>query len=187
LRRDKWTPGRAPQPRADVYAEAGTLYEQVKRDLGTALAEERDGRREWLASVEEAFGGKSKQDVLTAVRAAMDAATASGVPVSSTPLEAARQTFSGVQFDAAVRAVRLIDAADPPQSELLHFARGRADAVDAASRLIKAWTEFLVAVEADVAKKRQEAGVEELSQKVRRVTAAIDGLNEALEALVDAA
>ena len=34
-----------------------------------------------------------------------------------------------VQFDAAVRAVRIIEAADPPQSELLQFAKGRADAV----------------------------------------------------------
>lgn len=187
LRRDKWTPGRTPQPRTDVYAEAGTLYEQVKRDLGTALAEERDGRREWLTSVDEAFGGTSKQDVLTAVRAAMDAATASGVPVSSRVLEEAQQTFSSVQFDAAVRAVRLIDAADPPQSELLHFARGRADAVNATSRLIKAWTDFLVSAEADVAKKREDAGVEELSQKVGRVTAAIDGLNDALKALGGAA
>ncbi len=83
-----------------------------------------------------------------------------------------------------MRAVRLIDAADPPQSELLHFARGRADTVDAATRLIKAWTEFLMSAEADVAKKREDAGVEEFSQKVGCVTAAIDGLNEALDALV---
>ncbi len=64
----------------------------------------------------------------------------------------------------------MIDTADPPQSELLHYAKGRADAVDAASRLIKAWKDFLAGAEAEVARKRQEAGVEELSQNVTRLS-----------------
>lgn len=183
LRREKWSLGRTPQPRADVYAEAGTLYDLVKRDLPPALEAERDGRREWLAAVDQAFAGKGKQEVLGAVRAAMDAATASGVPVSSSALETARQAFTGVQFDAAVRAVRQIEAADPPQTELLHYARGRADAVEAASKLIQAWTNFLDAAEGDVARKREEAGVEELSHNVGRVTSAIDELNVELQAL----
>jgi hypothetical protein len=183
LRRDKWTLGRSPQPRPDVYNEAGTLYDLVKRDLSTALDAERGGRSEWLSAVDEAFGSKGKQEVLGAVRAAIEATSAAGVPVSSRVLEDAQQTFTGVQFDAAVRAVRLIEAADPPQSELLHYARGRADAVEAATVLIKAWTDFLIAAEADIARRREEAGIEELSQNVVRVTTAIDGLNAELQAL----
>lgn len=183
LRRDKWTSAREPQPRPDLYSDVGTLYEQVKRELQPALAAEREGRRDWLASVDEAFAGNSKQEVLTAVRVAAEAATASGVPVSTRTLDDARQEFSSVQFDAAVRAVRAIDAADPPQSELLQFAKGRTDAVDAASRLIRAWRDFLAAAEADVARKREEAGVEELSQKAQQVSVALMGLREDLLAL----
>jgi hypothetical protein len=187
LRRDKWTLSRAPQPRPDVYADVGTLYEQVKRDLRPALAAERDGRREWLAMVDEAFGNKGKQDVLGAARDAMNAATASGVPVSSRVFEEALQAFGGVHFDAAARAVRAIEAADPPESELLQYARGRADAVEAAALLIKAWGDFLTAAEADVARKREDAGVEELSQRVARVEAALEGLKDELQALGGAA
>lgn len=183
LRRDKWSLTRTPAPRADVYALAGSQYDLVKRDLNLALAAEREGRREWLSAVDAAFAGASKQEVLNAVKAAMDAAAASGMPVSSRNLEEARLTFSGVQFDAAVRAVRLIDAADPPQAELLHFAKGRTDAVEAASRLIRAWTEFLAAGEAEVARKREEAGVEELSQNVTRFSQAIQDLIIELQVL----
>lgn len=186
LRREKWSPSREPQPRADVYADAGALYEQVKRELQSALAGERDGRREWLGAVDEAFGASGKQEVLAAVKAALDAAATSGAPVSTRALEEARQAFAPVQFDAAVRAVRVIEAADPPQSELLQFARGRADAVDAASRLIRAWRDFLTAAEANVARMREEAGVEELSQNVQRVSLALEGLCEDLRALENA-
>lgn len=183
LRREKWSPSREPQPRADVYAAAGALYEQMKRELQPALAAERDGRRDWLAAVDEAFGVSGKQEVLAAVQEAVDAAVASGVPVSTRALEEARQAFAPVQFDAAVRAVRTIEAADPPQSELLQFAKGRVDAVEAASRLIRAWRDFLVAAEADVARKREEAGLEELSQNTQRVSVALEGFQEDLRAL----
>lgn len=186
LRRDKWTLGRTPQPRPDLYAEAGATYDQIKQDLEPALIAERDGRREWLAAVDAAFAGASKQEVLSAARDAIAATTASGIPVSSKTLEDALQTFSSCQYDAAVRAVRTIDAANPPQSELLHYAKGRADAVAAASRLVKAWEDFLAAAEADVERKRAEAGADELSQNVGRVDAAIEGLNAELEALGDA-
>ena len=186
LRREKWSPSREPQLRADVYAGVGALYEQVKRELQPALAAERDGRREWLAAVDGAFGVSGKQEVLAAVREAMDAAAASGVPVPTRALEEARQAYASVQFDAAVRAVRTIDAANPPQSELLQFAKGRADAVEAASRLIRAWRDFLAAAEADVASKREAAGLEELSQNAQRVSLALEGLREDLRALEDA-
>lgn len=186
LRREKWSPSREPQPRADVYADAEALYEQVKRELQSALAGERDGRREWLGAVDEAFGASGKQEVLAAVKEALDAAAASGAPVSARALEEAGQAFAPVQFDAAVRAVRVIEAADPPQSELLQFARGRADAVEAASRLIRAWRDFLTAAEANVARMREEAGVQELSQNVQRVNLALEGLREDLRALEDA-
>ncbi|MGC1301451.1 MAG: protein DpdH [Caulobacteraceae bacterium] len=183
LRRDKWSLGRSPQPRPDVYAEAGTLYDLVKRDLSPALEAERSGRREWLIAVDEALGGMGKQDVLGAVRTVIESASAAGVPVSSRTLEDAQQTFTGVQFDAAVRAVRLIEAADPPQAELLHYSRGRADAVEASSKLIKAWNDFLTAAEADVERRRAEAGADELSHNVARVTTAIDGLDAELRGL----
>jgi hypothetical protein len=183
LRRDKWTPAREPQPRPDLYSDVGTLYEQVKLELQPALAAERDGRREWLAAVDEAFGASGKQEVLAAIREATDAAAASGVPVSTRALEEARQAYSSVQFDAAVRAVRTIDAADPPQSELLQFAKGRAEAVEAASLLIRAWRDFLAAAEADVASKREAAGLEELSQNAQRVSVALEGLCEDLRAM----
>ena len=101
-------------------------------------------------------------------------------------LEEALQSFASVQFDAAVRAVRTIEAADPPQSELLQFARARADAVASASRLIRAWRDFLVAAEADVARKREEAGVEELNQNARRVRVALESLCKELRALGNA-
>lgn len=183
LRRDKWSPARKPEPRPDIYSEIGTLYDRVKRDLEPALLAEREGRREWLQLVDDAFAGSSKLDVLDAVREALDAATKSGVPVSTRNLVDAQQAFSSVQFDAAVRAVRVILAAEPPQSELLHYAKSRADAVDAASRLVKAWTDFLAGAESEVARKRQEAGIEELSQNAARLSHAIDGLYEELRVL----
>ncbi|GAN75849.1 protein DpdH [Acidisphaera rubrifaciens] len=183
LRRDKWSLARTPQPRPDLYVEVGTVYEQVKQDLEPALAAERDGRREWLTAVDAAFGSASKQEVLTAARAVIAATTASGIPVSSKALEDALQSFSSFQYDAAVRAVRTIEAADPPQSELLHYAKGRADAVASASRLIRVWDDFVTAAEADVERKRAEAGIEELSLNVERVNAAIDGLNRELASL----
>lgn len=186
LRRNKWTPAREPQLRPALYTEVGTLYEQVKGELQPALAAEREGRRGWLVAVDEAFAGSGKQAVLTAVREATEAATAFGVPVSTRTLDDARHAFSSVQFDAAVRAVRVIDAADPPQSELLHYAKGRVDAVDAATRLIKAWGEFLAAAEADVARKREKAGLDELSQNARRVSVALEGLCAELRDLENA-
>ena len=66
------------------------------------------------------------------------------------------------------------------------FAKGRADAVEAASRLIRAWRDFLAAAEADVASKREAAGLEELSQNAQRVSLALEGLREDLRALEDA-
>jgi Cdc6-like AAA superfamily ATPase len=185
LRRDKWSLGRSPQPRPDVYVEAGTIYDLVKRDLSVSLDAERSGRREWLGAVDEAFGGKGKQDVLAAVRRVIESASAAGVPVSSRALEDAQQTFTGIQFDAAVRAVRFIESANPPQSELLHYSKGRADAVEAAIKLIKTWTDYLVAAEADVERRRAEAGADELGQNLARVTTAIDGLDAELRALGD--
>ncbi|RWO55371.1 protein DpdH [Mesorhizobium sp.] len=184
LRRQKWSPSRTPAPRPDVYAETGDLYTIVRRDLSVALKGERDLRAAWLAEMDGTFGPDAvKQDIIQQVKAAAEAAIAGGIHAPVQTLTKACEDFAQFQFDAAVRSARIVVAADPPESELPTYARGRRDAVEAASRLVAGLTSFLGAAEAQIAQKRAEAGVEELAQKIARLEGIIDDLVAELEPL----
>jgi hypothetical protein len=184
LRRHKWSPSRTPAPRPDVYAEIGDLYTFIRRDLSAALKGERDLREAWLAEMDGAFGpDAAKQDIIQQVKAAAEAAIAGGIHTPVTTLNKACEDFAQFQFDAAARSARAVVAADPPESELPTYSRGRRDAVEAASRLAAALTSFLGAAEAQIAQKRADAGVDELAQKIARLESVIDDLVAELKPL----
>lgn len=184
LRRQKWSPSRTPAPRPDLYTETGDLYTIVRRDLSAALQSEQDLRATWLAEMDRAFGPDAgKQEIIQQVKAAAEAAIVEGIHVPVQTLNKACEDFAQFQFDAAVRSARAVAAADPPESELPTYARGRRDAVEAASKLSAALTSFLGTAEAQIARKRAEAGVEELAQKMARLESVIDDLVTELESL----
>ncbi|WP_372784826.1 protein DpdH [Phenylobacterium sp.] len=184
LRRQKWALSRTPAPLPDLYAEIGDLYALVLRDLPPALAAERDARVAWLAEIDAAFGPETgRQDILQAARAAAAAAIAEGVHAPAPALERSCAELAQVQFDAAVRSARVVATADPPEAELPTYARGRREAVEAASRLVTAWTAFLDAAETEIAQKRTDAGVDQISEKIGRLSQVVDDLVSELEPL----
>ncbi len=183
LRREKWALGQSPDARPDPYADVGEIYNFVTRDLSQALESERAQRAIWLTAVNDAFGDTSKQQILAAARATVEAAVTSGTPAPSSALSQASQVFATPHFDAAVRAVRNIVDAETPEAELLNYAKGRRDAVEAATGLIGAWTAFLTAAEADLTIKRADAGATELTENLSRLHAAADALGDELALL----
>lgn len=183
LRRRKWVLGRVPQDRPEPYREVKDLYAAVLAELRPGLERERASRLAWLAKVEAAFGEADRQAILGSVTACLDGVAAAGLPVQRAAVDAARDAFAGVQYHAAVEAARRLREADPPEAEILAFARARRGAIEASERLADAWTHYVVRAEAELAAKLREFGGEQVATEAARLRSALAGIAQELDSL----
>ncbi len=186
LRKGKWVLSGAPPTMQAPYTEVASTYARVLQDLHEGLVEERARRLGWLERVEAAFGAEeNRQRILDAVSQVLDAAAAAALPTRRKALEAAKAGFAGVQFADACRAAKSLKAADPPETELAAFARGRDNAVKAVGDLIAAWSDFLDEAESEVSVQRQSSGLVALEAERTRLEASLDRLTSELSTLED--
>jgi hypothetical protein len=185
LRRNKWVLTGQPTALKTPYRELDDWYRRIVDELGPALREEQERRGAWLDEVRAAFGAEeNRQTILADLKAAMDGVAINGLSVRRTALEAARDAFAGIQFAEAVRAATTLRGAEPPETEMVAFGRGgKAGAVANTRTLIKAWSDFLIEAEAEVAAREAEQGVAVLDSERQRLDKALEQLEVELAAL----
>ena len=89
----------------------------------------------------------------------------------------ALEAFAAVQFDDAVGAATALAREEDPLASLVHYGRGRANAMDTATSLIGAAEAFLAHAEVDL-----QSQVNELDLAAQTLDADVQTIREALEA-----
>jgi hypothetical protein len=185
LRRDKWrisqTPPASGTLRTSEFQELATLYRTVAADLPGAATAERDRRLAWLASVNEAFGEGTRRVAIQASFVQLrEDAMINGFARSRTDdaLKTALEGFVAVQFDDAMTAATTLAREEDALASLVQYGRGRSNAMEATTSLIKAAEAFLVDAETGLSNR-----VQELSLTAQTLDGDVESIRTSLEAL----
>lgn len=185
LRRDKWrisqTSPASASLRTSELQDLASLYRAIAAELPNAAAAERDRRLSWLDSVTEAFGEGARRAVVHAslVQVREDAII-NGFARSRTndALKTALEVLLNVQFDDAVGAATTLAREEDALASLVHYGRGRSNAMEATTALIKAAEAFLVDAEAGL-----NSRVQELSLTAQTLDSDVQSIRTSLETL----
>jgi hypothetical protein len=189
LRRDKWrisqTPPASASLRTSELQDLANLYRAIAAELPNAAAAERDRRLSWLDSVTEAFGEGARRAVVHASLVQLrEDAIINGFARSRTndALKTALEVFLSVQFDDAVGAATTLAREEDALASLAHYGRGRSNAMEATTALIKAAEAFLGDAEAGL-----NSRVQELSLTAQTLDSDVQSIRTSLEALAQIA
>ena len=145
--RKDWRPKEPVPPEAwDTYAPIRKAREKVDALLAQAVDEERTRHVSWLDRFRDAIGAESTRDeVVTAVREAMQAARDEGVfaGVSRERIEAALDAFGRVRLDQCLEAIGRMRGEAEPGALLVELGRDYGDLMKTADEFVSLTTQFL--------------------------------------------
>lgn len=177
--RRTWQPAAVAPPgladRRDEWGQLAKLHTQVFTDLTVAAQAEHARRIEWLASVRTHMAAEpGRAEVVTAVEAAIEAATNAGLGHDRSARNAYQDALPAFQNAQIVNAIRLAEGVErvAPLRALAALARTHDNAVEAAREYLPAAERVLDQLAVAVANKREQltsgaAGdAEQLQQKI---------------------
>lgn len=176
LRQAKWRLRLDPPP--DDRGDVAKVYGETKLALETAATAEMAVRKNWLCSMESAFGADTtRAKIASALEEARQASADAGIGSNQTAkaLGEALERFKAANFDDSLLVTRTLCKQEDPLAALPHFGRGRRNAVDSGVALASAARAFLNAVEQNmnVYSQSHEAKHAALAQSLSKIDASL--------------